>query len=399
MGIGLSRFFPTRARRAPARRAWRLVLAAAAATALAVLLLISISRRRADAVAPFADRAAAAVEAARRADAMTWAPDELLAAEASLRAGRLARREQDVRLWPLHDYASAAAAFAGAETGAGRAAALASSRRTAALAAADAELARAAQAVAEGDRLAGTIHLEASRRLLLTRARLALEEARVFRRSADFIEATAGARRAQALAALVRDHAAAVAARYADERVLAVWRQWKAETIAWSRRARRAAIVVSKEGHRLTLYVSGEAVRSYRADMGFNWVADKRAAGDGATPEGRYSIAARKSGSQTIYYRALLLDYPNADDRRAFARARRAGDVSPDDGIGGLIEIHGEGGRGRDWTRGCVALANPDIDDLFRRVQVGTPVTIIGSDEPGALAAMAVRHDAGDGRR
>ena len=57
-------------------------------------------------------------------------------------------------------------------------------------------------------------------------------------------------------------------------------------------------------------------------------------------------------------------------------------------GIGGLIEIHGEGGRGRDWTRGCVALANPDIDDLFRHVEVGTPVTIVGSDEPGALAAL-----------
>ena len=197
----------------------------------------------------------------------------------------------------------------------------------------------------------------------------------------------------------MRDHAAAVAARYADERVLVRWRRWKAETIAWSRRERRAAIVVSKEGHRLTLYLDGEAVRSYRADMGFNWVADKRAAGDGATPEGRYSVAARKSGGQTIYYKALLLDYPNAEDRRAFARARAAGDVSPGAGIGGLIEIHGEGGRGRDWTQGCVALANPDIDDLFRRVEVGTPVTIIGSDEPGVLAAIAGPRAARDGGR
>jgi len=54
---------------------------------------------------------------------------------------------------------------------------------------------------------------------------------------------------------------------------------------------------------------------------------------------------------------------------------RRNGELPPSVAIGGLIEIHGEGGRGRDWTRGCVALANPDIEDLFKRVEIGTPVT------------------------
>jgi lipoprotein-anchoring transpeptidase ErfK/SrfK len=110
---------------------------------------------------------------------------------------------------------------------------------------------------------------------------------------------------------------------------------------------------------------------------------------------------ARKDRAATLYYKALLLDYPNADDRRAFARARRAGEVSAGTGIGGLIEIHGEGGLGRDWTKGCVALTNADIDDLFQRVDVGTPVTIVGSDEPGGLAAIAAgrRSPAPDGGR
>ena len=85
---------------------------------------------------------------------------------------------------------------------------------------------------------------------------------------------------------------------------------------------------------------------------------------------------------------ALLLHHPNADDRRAYAQARRSGEVPDGAGIGGLIEIHGEGGLGRDWTRGCVALTNPDMDDLFTHVDVGTPVTIVGSDEPGTLAAI-----------
>jgi lipoprotein-anchoring transpeptidase ErfK/SrfK len=52
--------------------------------------------------------------------------------------------------------------------------------------------------------------------------------------------------------------------------------------------------------------------------------------------------------------------------------------VPPGRGIGGLIEIHGAGGQGRNWTDGCVALVNPDMDRLFAAVGVGTPVTIVG---------------------
>jgi lipoprotein-anchoring transpeptidase ErfK/SrfK len=48
-------------------------------------------------------------------------------------------------------------------------------------------------------------------------------------------------------------------------------------------------------------------------------------------------------------------------------------------GPGSLIEIHGHGGTGRDWTDGCVALSNEDMDQLFSRVRVGTPVTIVGT--------------------
>ena len=48
-------------------------------------------------------------------------------------------------------------------------------------------------------------------------------------------------------------------------------------------------------------------------------------------------------------------------------------------GIGNLIEIHGDGGQGRDWTDGCVALADGDMDKVFARSRVGTPVTIVGT--------------------
>ena len=53
------------------------------------------------------------------------------------------------------------------------------------------------------------------------------------------------------------------------------------------------------------------------------------------------------------------------------------------------VVCHGEGGRGQDWTKGCVALTNRDMDELMRIVGNGTPVTIIGSDGRGALAALS----------
>ncbi len=142
----------------------------------------------------------------------------------------------------------------------------------------------------------------------------------------------------------------------------------------------------------MTVYVRGEPVKSYPVELGFNWIADKRLEGDGATPEGRYRIVSRIDRAGAEFYRALLIDYPNAEDRVRFVHARRDGDVPAWARVGGLIEIHGGGGRQRDWTNGCVALTNAEIDDLFRRVGVGTPVTIVGSDSYGPIAEFVDRH-------
>ncbi len=373
------------------RRVWIGFFVAIAAAAVVYAVVDWFGGRRVRATAQLANVAASAVREARLADAMAWAPDDLLQAEASLRQASLDHRLQLARLWPLPDLAPANASYHSAVESAVRAVRLTRDRREGARAASSDAIDLAADTVARSASLAATIHLALSRKLLLTRARLALDEARVFHREGDFGTATLRAARSHELATRVGDLAAETVARYADEAVIARWQQWKAETIAWSRRVGRPAVLVEKEAHRVTLYLRGQAVKVYRADMGFNWVSDKLHAGDGATPEGRYRIVARKARGATIYYKALLLDYPNQDDRREFTRARRNGELPPSVAIGGLIEIHGEGGRGRDWTRGCVALANPDIDDLFARVEIGTPVTIIGSDEAGALAAVAGR--------
>ena len=229
------------------------------------------------------------------------------------------------------------------------------------------------------------VPLGAGHRIALGRSRVALAAAR--RLFSDGLYAPAG-ERAAAARDLARDVYAGVLSlvgRYADPVQIARWQGLIRDTAEWSRRSGRAAIVVSKAAHRVTVYEAGRVVRTYYGDMGFNWVADKRRAGDGATPEGHYRVVAvRTSGS--AYYKALLVDYPNAQDRRAYAEAQLLGVLPPGAQIGGQIEIHGEGGVGRDWTDGCVALANADLDDLIRRVEVGTPVTIVGASQAGEMA-------------
>jgi L,D-peptidoglycan transpeptidase YkuD (ErfK/YbiS/YcfS/YnhG family) len=77
------------------------------------------------------------------------------------------------------------------------------------------------------------------------------------------------------------------------------------------------------------------------------------------------------------YYRALLLDFPNSADKQRFRENKSKGVISSRAGIGKNIEIHGSGSRNEDWTEGCVALSNADMDHLLRHVGAGTPVTIV----------------------
>ena len=137
-------------------------------------------------------------------------------------------------------------------------------------------------------------------------------------------------------------------------------------------------ILVDKMRHRCHLYSDGRLVRTFDADLGPHWLGTKETSGDRRTPEGIYRVSEKKAGASTKYYRALLLNYPNDEDRRRFADGKRAGRIARSERIGGLIEIHGDGGSGYDWTLGCVALRNDDIADLFERAAVGTPVIIVG---------------------
>jgi murein L,D-transpeptidase YafK len=136
-------------------------------------------------------------------------------------------------------------------------------------------------------------------------------------------------------------------------------------------------IRVDKSERRLYVYVGESIAATYPVALGIHPVGAKQQEGDRKTPEGRY-VLDYKNGHST-YYRAIHISYPNRADQTA---ARKRG-VAP----GGAIMIHGQpndpGVRQRvriypfpDWTDGCIALSNPDMDALWTMVRVPVPIEI-----------------------
>ena len=157
------------------------------------------------------------------------------------------------------------------------------------------------------------------------------------------------------------------------------WQNQFAATIRLSAQYNSYAFIVDKIKHKGYLYYNGKLSKEYDVEFGRNWIGDKHYAGDKATPEGMYKIIKKKANGESGYHKALLINYPNEQDYAVFNNRKRQGQISKNSHIGGLIEIHGNGGKGDDWTAGCVALTDKDIDELFSRVSVGTPITIVGS--------------------
>jgi len=134
-------------------------------------------------------------------------------------------------------------------------------------------------------------------------------------------------------------------------------------------------VVIEKSTRTLKLLSGNEIYRTYFVALGGEPQGQKVEEGDSRTPEGVYSIVARQPRS--AYYRGLLLSYPNEQD---LARAEELG-VDP----GGQIMIHGlrngyewmgERHRRQDWTEGCIAVTNQEIDEIWQLVDIGTPVEI-----------------------
>ena len=134
-------------------------------------------------------------------------------------------------------------------------------------------------------------------------------------------------------------------------------------------------VVVKKAARMLELHRGVEVLRSYQVSLGHEPQGHKQREGDGRTPEGRYTLDYRKSNS--AFHRSLHISYPAPSD----VVAANAQGVSP----GGLIMVHGIrnglGFIGRlhtliDWTDGCVAVTNAEIEEIWRVVPDGTPILI-----------------------
>jgi len=177
-----------------------------------------------------------------------------------------------------------------------------------------------------------------------------------------------------------------VLSRYADRDEITRWRRLVENGVAESRRTGGELLVVSKAERKLTLYRKGVPVRSWEAGMGFNYLSDKLYSGDKATPEGSYQVCRKIPSSK--FFQALLIDYPNNEDRQRYSAARRKGQIPKGAGIGNLIEIHGGGREG--MTNGCVALDDRDMATLFRQIGVNTPVIIVGTTDYDNFIAAAL---------
>ncbi len=225
------------------------------------------------------------------------------------------------------------------------------------------------------DVLTTLISVGKSSREFLAKAELLTDEAQILAGRGRYSEAEERLKRATAFMQIAKEVITPALKRFVDQEQITVWRRRVDETIRESQTRGGYAIVVSKVDRQLYLYKAGRLVKTYDVGLGSRSISDKICAGDKATPEGTYRIT--KKLAQSRYYKALLINYPNDEDRRQFALAKRRGAISRRAGIGGLIEIHGGGKDGQ--TYGCVALDDHHMAEIYALADVDTPVTIVGA--------------------
>ena len=150
---------------------------------------------------------------------------------------------------------------------------------------------------------------------------------------------------------------------------LSKFNYWIDSTLTESAQNNTNSIIIDKSAYALYLIKNGEIDSKYNIELGKPY-SDKEKQGDGCTPEGMYRITWKRDKGQTSFYRAFLLNYPNKEDR---AKGK----------TGGLVEIHGWGSGkpgnkgGHNWTKGCPAILNKDMDTLFIYEEEKDRVTIV----------------------
>lgn len=135
------------------------------------------------------------------------------------------------------------------------------------------------------------------------------------------------------------------------------------------------SVLVNKSELKMYLLAKGEKVKEYSIALGANPKGHKQQEGDERTPEGKYFLDYKKSDSS--FYKAIHISYPSVEDQ---AKAKERG-VNP----GGLIMIHGQknglgwlswASQNFNWTNGCIAVTNKEMDEIWSLIKVGTPIEI-----------------------
>ena len=134
-------------------------------------------------------------------------------------------------------------------------------------------------------------------------------------------------------------------------------------------------VVVNKSARQMTLFNHGNVIKTYHIAMGDSPKSHKVKEGDEKTPEGRYILDYKKSDS--AFYKAIHISYPNQADILA-AKAKGVN-------TGGYIMIHGQDPESKlnpkerqkyNWTNGCIAVTNKEMDELWQAIDPGTPIEI-----------------------
>jgi murein L,D-transpeptidase YafK len=151
------------------------------------------------------------------------------------------------------------------------------------------------------------------------------------------------------------------------------WANWPTESIAAGTVADR--VVVWKSKRQLELYANGRLLKRYAVSLGRNPVGPKLQEGDKRTPEGLYAVELHNPHSS--FHLALKVSYPSPADRTAAAKRGFApgSDImihGMTNGLGLIGRFH----RRVDWTAGCIAVTNSEIEEIYRAVPDGTPIEI-----------------------
>lgn len=134
-------------------------------------------------------------------------------------------------------------------------------------------------------------------------------------------------------------------------------------------------IVIEKQQRKMIVYHQNQPIKEYKIVLGSQPIGPKERQGDGKTPEGTYKIVSKNVHSR--FHRSLKISYPNNDDqKRALKNHVSCGNDIMIHGIQNGLGWIGRAHLFIDWTKGCIAVTNPEIDEIFKSTPIGTPVEI-----------------------